>query len=42
MYEDNAQARTIAMFGDIYGVGPTKANEFWNQGATRWVGCSGV
>ncbi|GHJ86075.1 hypothetical protein NliqN6_2477 [Naganishia liquefaciens] len=33
IYEDNTQARTVAMFGDIYGVGTRRANEFWNQGA---------
>jgi hypothetical protein len=33
--EDNPRARTIAAFADVYGVGPLKANELWNDGARR-------
>lgn len=33
-FEDNEEARTIAMFGKIYGVGQ-KATDLWNQGARR-------
>ena len=32
-YEDTPQSRAIAIFGLIYGVGPSKAHELYEKGA---------